>query len=656
MNNYRRKEALAKRKEAAQLAFDREHPSHISNGDEQSFRHKQETAESHGISKGESSYLMTFTKGMPHNEKTGLVNTPDNVQKFIRAIDSGDVRDFRDTPLGSEENVGDNCVVPDWLSVKAQTGNNGRPVGLRAWESQSAGLAFDLEGPDAQAVTMPPAPALGSEELEGEMAEVYTQALLRDIPFHAFSNGVMGLGTGQDPKKDISPDFILKAFDTNLDAVKTVNELTKRLQKLDWFNEKIPLKLNDQEEIRRCDRFCPTPATGYRGITPGDDIGPYISQFLLVGNTGINGNDAERLSRDGLITYGGISVDQRVRTATPGQDYMQTWEEWLDVQNGAAVGALETYLPGNLPEGRRFIYTPRDLATYVHYDALYEAYLNACLILLGNGTPFDPGIPFQASDKVDHQQGFAHFGGPHILSLVTEVATRALKAVRFQKYNVHRRLRPEALAARFFRINELEHMAPDLREMFDNLEACDILKAVEDRNGEAGNYLLPMPFCEGSPMHPAYGAGHATVAGACVTILKAFFDHSHKLEVVPKSELEGEIVEVFNIVKPGITDDKIHSSNLAYVSVEKGQKLDVVPVLDSNNKIASLTVEGELNKLCSNISIGRDWAGVHYFTDYYESILMGEQIALGILEEQKLTFGENFSMTVPLFNGESRRI
>jgi hypothetical protein len=165
-----------------------------------------------------------------------------------------------------------------------------------------------------------------------------------------------------------------------------------------------------------------------------------------------------------------------------------------------------------------------------------------------------------------------------------------------------------------------------------------------------------MAFCEGSPMHPAYGAGHATVAGACITILKAFFDHSRKLEVVPKDELEKDIVDIFNIVKPGITEDKIHSSNLAYVSVDEGQSLKVVPVLDSNNKIANLTIEGELNKLASNISIGRDWAGVHYFTDYYESLLMGEEIALGILEEQKLTFGENFSMTVPLFNGESKRI
>ena len=35
---------------------------------------------------------------------------------------------------------------------------------------------------------------------------------------------------------------------------------------------------------------------------------------------------------------------------------------------------------------------------------------------------------------------------------------------------------------------------------------------------------------------------------------------------------------------------------------------------------------------------------------------MGEQIAIGILEEQKLTYGENFSMTVPLYDGGTVRI
>ena len=95
--------------------------------------------------------------------------------------------------------------------------------------------------------------------------------------------------------------------------------------------------------------------------------------------------------------------------------------------------------------GYRFISTPRDLCTYVHYDALHQAYFNACLILLGMEAPFDPDLPFQLPDSTDKQTGFAQFGPPHILNLVSEVATRALKAVRFQKYNVHRRVRPEVV-------------------------------------------------------------------------------------------------------------------------------------------------------------------------------------------------------------------
>jgi hypothetical protein len=135
-----------------------------------------------------------------------------------------------------------------------------------------------------------------------------------------------------------------------------------------------------------------------------------------------------------------------------------------------------------------------------------------------------------------------------------------------------------------------------------------------------------MAFPEGSPMHPSYGAGHATVAGACVTILKAFFDHKHPLT---------------------IAGDEKH----AFVPEEDGSKLKIISVENG-----TLTVEGELNKLAANIAIGRDWAGVHYFSDYIESLRLGEQVAIGILEEQKLTYGENFSMTVPLFDGGSIRI
>ena len=47
---------------------------------------------------------------------------------------------------------------------------------------------------------------------------------------------------------------------------------------------------------------------------------------------------------------------------------------------------------------------------------------------------------------------------------------------------------------------------------------------------------------------------------------------------------------------------------------------------------------------------------MHYYSDYIESFRMGEQIAIGVLEEQKLTYRENFSLTVTLFDGSTVRI
>ena len=600
MERDRRQQALKIRISAAELAANRPHPRHLANDDEQRFRNPE----------GKPNYLMSFTKGMPHDKHTGLVSNPQGFlgemvfQKFVLGLDSGDPRDFIDTPLGPEGYTEDEDGGHGWHSKKAQKAK----ARVRAWESQGAGNTFDLEGPDAQAVTMPPAPALGSAELTAEMGEVYAQALLRDVPFTDIVDG-----SGKvffDCKRQGRPDI-------------TVKQILNRLNRLEWFKSEDCCDLSLEEQARKRGQL--NGQNAFRGITPGDEIGPYISQFLLAGNRGINGNDMERDRSKGLVTYGAISIDQRVRFAMPCDDHMTSWYEYLDVQQGANLGGLEAYVK---KPSRRFITTPRDLATYVHYDALYEAYLNACLILLAEGVPFDPGIPFQANDFLDHQQGFAHFGGPHILSLVTEVATRALKAVRFQKFNVHRRLRPEALAARLARAKKLA--TPEVDQMVADLGG--ILELIAKKNGNSDpvlkgkNFLLPMAFCEGSPMHPSYGAGHATVAGACVTILKAFFDHKHPLTLAG-------------------------SDTQAFVPNADGSALGVQNVTNGR-----LTVEGELNKLASNISIGRDWAGVHYFTDYIESIRMGEQIALGILEEQKLTYGENFSMTVPLYDGGSIRI
>ena len=103
------------------------------------------------------------------------------------------------------------------------------------------------------------------------------------------------------------------------------------------------------------------------------------------------------------------------------QDYLIDYDKWLEAQDGKDIKD-----PDDLETNVRPILTPRDLAYWVHVDALYQAYLGAGLILLNTENDmhqkvyhFDPLLPYQNSSK---QMGFAVFGGPHILSLVTEVA------------------------------------------------------------------------------------------------------------------------------------------------------------------------------------------------------------------------------------------
>ena len=605
----RKQDALDIRIKAAHIAHDRPHPDeHVANGDERRYVNTE----------GEKTYLMNFSKGLKHDAKIGLVAEPEHYQQFVRGIDSGDPQDFENTPLGpgfvvNEGETDPHCKVqPHWKSAKGQTAADGHPVSIRAWESAGAGLTFDTQGPDAQAVTMPPAPPLGSDELTAEMGEVYVQALLRDIP----------LATLYTPSVDSQTE----------DGFRTrAEQLLSHLNALPFFQQ--PSASNDHYGATRLMRGEFALDTAFRGITPGDLTGPYLSQFMLMGNTGLNSQDPEHTPAEGYVTYGALRVDQRVRTTKPHLDYMQRWDEWLDVQNGADFRGREQYVQDEAAEGvrkRRFITTGRDLATYVHYDALYEAYLNACLILLSAGAPFDEGIPFQAADLYDRQQGFAHFGGPHILTLVPEVATRALKAVRFQKFNVHRRLRPEALAARIqmhakitghcitSRYEATSH-APLFDEIIDSLQPIlteidqvnpDFAEGYQTANPDTEcdidhNYLLPMAFCEGSPMHPSYGAGHATVAGACVTILKAFFDTNRYLNIAE----DGSALTV---------SSQKDDSRFAFVPRADGEVLETVTT-------QPLSVGGELDKLAANISIGRNWAGVHYYSDYTESLADGRR-------------------------------
>lgn len=324
-----------------------------------------------------------------------------------------------------------------------------------------------------------------------------------------------------------------------------------------------------------------TPRTIFRNHTTGDLAGHWLSQFLILD-----------------FSFGANFVSQQMKTLPAGIDYMTQYQDWLSVQNGADPSANIVYDPT-----QRYIRNLRDIAQWVHVDALYQAYLHACLILLGQGVRVDSGLPLFDSTV---QAGFAQCGGPHILSLVTEVATRALKAVWYQKWFVHHRLRPEEFGGRVH--NHKTGVAnypihPDVLNSTALVETFD----------KYGTYLLPQAFPEGSPTHSSYASGHATVAGACVTILKAFFDED-------------------DIVRNPMIPDRIGTGLVPYQGLP-------------------LTVGGELNKVASNVANARNGAGIHWRTDAVYGMRLGEQIAIGILEEQKLTYNENVSMSLTKFDG-----
>ncbi|MGH7909911.1 MAG: vanadium-dependent haloperoxidase [Thermodesulfobacteriota bacterium] len=400
--------------------------------------------------------------------------------------------------------------------------------GVRKLANPQAALAFELEGPDSHHLAIPPAPTFRSSEQAGEMDALYWGALARDVHF------------------------------SDYDANPITNEAAIDLSRYsDYRGHKVGGRI--------------TPRTLFRGNTPDDLVGPYISQFLL---------------KD--VPYGATTIVQRCRTTLPGDDYMTKYADWLAVQNGASTGS------NKFDPTPRYIRNGRDLGECVHWDFTYQNFLNASLILLGMGAPVDIMNPYKNSLT---QSGFITFGSSHILHLVATVAICALKAAWYQKWSVHRRLRPEAFGGRIH--NHLTGTAK--YPIHSDFLESPVLKKVFSKNG---TYLLPMAFPEGSPTHPAYPSGHAVVAGACVTVLKVFFDESFVIPNPVVASADGLLL-------------------LPYEGPD-------------------LTVGGELNKLASNIAIGRNFTGVHYRSDAIEGLNLGEAVAIGMLTEMRSTYNEKF--------------
>src|SRR5271155_4611953 len=330
-----------------------------------------------------------------------------------------------------------------------------------------------------------------------------------------------------------------------------------------------------------------TPQSLVRGFTAGDVIGPYISQFFL------------QPFQVGVIPFQGY-----LTTLPP--DFVTTLALWLNVENGAP-SPIQT---GNPDPQLRYLRNGRDLAEYVHNDVLYQEYLCAALMLMKMKAPLNSGNPYPATLK--SETGFITFGFPMIEVLVAEVIARALKNAWFQKWFVHRMARPEETAGLVhFTLTGQKTYPLDSSVLNSNAAAT-----VFSRNG---NYFVPLSYIEGCPLHPAYPSGHATAAGASVTVLKWFFD------------------ETFVIPHPLIpTADG--TGVMPYTGADAGQ----------------MTVGGELNKLASNVGFGRCAAGIHWRQDIQQAMLLGEAVAISLLRDQAHLYNENYTgFTFTGFNGNT---
>jgi hypothetical protein len=512
-------------------------PDHPSNGDEDRYPNR----------------IGNYSKGLPHNSLGEVDQVAYNV--YLQAVASGNPDDFERVPMGDSQ-------------VK--------------FTNPQAGLTFEMQGADPGHCYVPPAPAFASAEIASEIAENYWAALTRDIFYLDYDSHPLTNAAAADLSR--FSDFRGPRFRPRL-ALRGQSNFAES----EYTAEAEPANASEQQPgllskpVRQQSSGPVTTTTLFRGNTPGDLVGPFISQFLW---------------KD--FNYGTQPVSQKMRTTIPGDDYLTNYSDWLFTQNARG----HANIPNRYDQTPRYIRNGRDLGEWVHLDVLFQAYFNALLILLGSGAPTDQNNPYR---KYRTQAGFGTFGGPHIQAMIPAVATNALRSIWYQKWYVHRRLRPEAFAG-----NVHNHLTRAANYPIHS----DILNssAVEEVNRKFGSYLLPMAFAEGSPTHPAYGSGHATVAGACVTVLKWWFDESWVLPdpVVPTPD-----------------------------------GLSLVPYRGE-----PLTVGNELNKVAWNVAGGRNIAGVHWRSDGWEAMKLGEAVAISVLQDQKNCWNERFDgLSLTKFDG-----
>jgi hypothetical protein len=525
-----------------------------------SFNYRKGVAQDEKINIGElpdngdaerfSDFSGSWSKCLPHTA-LGIVN-PAAWRSLVHALESGRFSDFQNIIVGNPGGPG-------------FTGTLNGPMGA---------LAFDLEGRDAFATNIPPAPSVTSAQTAAEMVEHYWAALMRDVQFEDYPTSSLAAQACAD--------------------------------------------LNSMSYVNSHGSIYPHPVTPqnlFRGqIVPGDGSvqGPYLSQFMM------------QPCMMGVQPMPQL-MQRFLSVSEGGSDFLTDPTEYLNVESGFPPSAHLQFDPVY-----RHFRMGRDIAAFGHVDALHQAYFVACLVMAEIGCPPNPGNPYIGSQS---QHGFHTFGGPaggpvDAKGTVPEMATRALKAAWFHKWVVNLRQRPEEVGALLHaRLTHQNPMPQAAQHLHSDLLNSAVLPII---HGQYGTYLLPQAFPEGAPSHPCYPTGHGTVGGACITAIKFFFDGSQPIRPL--------------LVAAG-----------SDVMVPTSDGLGLTPYTGSDRD--SLTINGELSKLAWNVTTGHGiHAGIHFRSSSLYSILLGEQVALSVLQDRAHSYAEPFTIRITKFDGTTATI
>ncbi|HKV42505.1 MAG TPA: hypothetical protein VJX67_25110, partial [Blastocatellia bacterium] len=454
-------------------------------------------------------------------------------------------------------------------------------------------LMFQIEGEDSPgALSSVVPPSVASAGGAAEMVEIYWEAYLRDVPFINYPSN--------------------------------------------------PLVAQAVTDMNRLSAFAgPRPVTAqnlFRYPFIGCTDGPYVSQFLYQTHA-LDGALFVPMINSRFQVTDPVTGAVLPASTSPGVDYMTNLTEYVSVQNGnGAFNAPNDPPNASIDPTPRFVRNVRDLGSLAASDSIFSIYFRAAIIMGALGIPSDPNIPYNV-DTAKRINGFNTFSSAWLFSLIGRVHQTEAHAF-YQKWYVHRKVRPEAHANLVDGI--LTNRFSLHPSMHQELLTSSVLPLIFERNRQlnlkrgftnpVGSFFAPQELNGGSPSHPSSPAGHAFTAGACVTMIKAFFDLG-----TPQTGL-----------RPWPTTARSPFIPFQPPSIADADGLALVPTGETD-----LTVLGELNKLATNIAEGRNMSGIHWrVSDDMLGLTLGENVAIYLLNETAAGYPEKFEgFTLTKFDG-----